>query len=517
MATISFIDNDFKYARAFIKRDYTEIAEEIKNTRKDMDYSFECNDKIYGYKITTNKLLTEVYGEDFFVVHFCFLNIDTLHDSEQERCICKLLDHLMEEITEKKGYYNLKLPANIVDLIRAYNQLKYPFIFCGGTVEQYIYDRSVPDCNKSGLNVFMADKAYVSKHYEELLSMTYRSFETYQGQYHLSSAISGKAGDIYKSWINGSLQPQSNAKIIVAEYEGVPIGYVTIEEDDFAVEGVLSSVSSEYRQYGAYKAMIAYIINYAYQNKKSFITGTQFDNFIVQGAWNSLGLRPFYSFYNIHFDNRAGNSSSGNIPGGGIKGRIDGLPEGICYIEEKEGFEKQFERLMEFRRTEMKEKYNRVLPSGELVFNRFDKAKYLNCGEGSSVYDSCIVMGNVKIGSHVWVGPNTLLEGSNADLVIGDFVSIDAGVMIYTHDSTKYYVSGAKEPFVKGPVTIKSNTVIGTMSTIAHNVTIGKHCVIGAHSFVNQDIPDFSIAAGVPAKIIGKVVLDKEEMQFKYF
>ena len=76
MAIISFIDNDYKYVRAFIKRDYTEIANEIKSSRKDLNYSFEFNGKIYGYKITTNRLLTEVYGEDFFVVHFYFLDID---------------------------------------------------------------------------------------------------------------------------------------------------------------------------------------------------------------------------------------------------------------------------------------------------------------------------------------------------------------------------------------------------------------------------------------------------------
>lgn len=125
--------------------------------------------------------------------------------------------------------------------------------------------------------------------------------------------------------------------------------------------------------------------------------------------------------------------------------------------------------------------------------------------------------GGVKIGSHVWVGPYTILDGSNAELVIEDFVSVDAGVMIYTHDSTKYYVSGGEVPYEKGPVTIKSNTVIGTMSMIGCNVTIGRHCVIGAHSFVNKDIPDFSIAAGVPAKIIGKVLLKKGKVQFEYF
>lgn len=180
-------------------------------------------------------------------------------------------------------------------------------------------------------------------------------------------------------------------------------------------------------------------------------------------------------------------------------------------------FEEQLQEFMASKREEMRRKYDRVLPSGELIFNRFDKAKYLNCGERSSVYDTCVVMGDVKIGDDVWIGPYTLLEGSNAALTIGNFVSIDAGVMIYTHDSTKYYVSGGSAPFEKGPVTIKSNTVIGTMSMIGCNVTIGKHCVIGAHSFVNQDIPDYSIAAGVPAKIIGRVILDQKEVRFEYF
>lgn len=182
-------------------------------------------------------------------------------------------------------------------------------------------------------------------------------------------------------------------------------------------------------------------------------------------------------------------------------------------------FEENFEQFMRIKRDEMKDKYDRVLPSGELIFNRFDKAKYLCCGENTSIYDSSVIIGceGVKIGSNVWIGPYTLLEGSNAELVIEDFVSIDSGVMIYTHDSTKYYVSGGVVPFEKGPVTIKSNTVIGTMSMVCCNVTIGKHCVIGAHSFVNKDIPDFSIAAGIPAKIIGKVVLDENKVHFEYF
>ncbi len=180
-------------------------------------------------------------------------------------------------------------------------------------------------------------------------------------------------------------------------------------------------------------------------------------------------------------------------------------------------FSALFEHYMQVKREDMRDRFNRVLPSGEYIFNRFDKAKYLNCGQNTSIYDTSVVMGDVVIGDHVWVGPYTLLEGSNATLTIGNYVSIDAGVMIYTHDSTKSYVSGGIMPVQKGAVTIGDNTVIGTMTMIGHNVTIGKHCVIGAHSFVNSDIPDNSIAAGIPARIIGKVIVnDDGTVEFEY-
>lgn len=179
-------------------------------------------------------------------------------------------------------------------------------------------------------------------------------------------------------------------------------------------------------------------------------------------------------------------------------------------------FEQQMEEYLAHKREEMKQKYNRVLPTGETLFNRFDKAEYLKSGEGSSIYDTSVVMGDVEIGDHVWVGPYTILEGLTDRLKIGNFVSINAGVMIYTHDSTQYYVSGGINPYEKGSVTIGDNTVIGTMSTIGCGVTIGKHCVVGAYSFVNRDVPDYSIVGGVPAKKIGTVRITDEGAVFDY-
>ncbi len=184
----------------------------------------------------------------------------------------------------------------------------------------------------------------------------------------------------------------------------------------------------------------------------------------------------------------------------------------------KEEFAGLFDEYMSAKRDEMRSKFDRVLPSGEYIFNRFDKNEYLGFGKGSSIYDTSVVMGDVEVGDKVWVGPYTLLDGSAAKLKIGNFVSIDSGVMIYTHDSTKYYVSGGVDSFVSGGVTIGDYVVIGTMSMIGCGVTIGDHCVIGAHSFVNKDVPSNSIVAGNPAKIIGEVIIkDDGGAEFKYF
>ena len=54
------------------------------------------------------------------------------------------------------------------------------------------------------------------------------------------------------------------------------------------------------------------------------------------------------------------------------------------------------------------------------------------------------------------------------------------------------------------PVVIGDNVWIGEGAFISMGVTIGKGSIIGAHSFVNKDVPDYSIAVGNPAKVIKK-------------
>ncbi len=304
MATTSFIDNNYRYIKSFISRDYRTLAEEIKKEKEELSHYIEEEDLLAGYKIMKNMPLSSLYGFDCYVVRFYFANVSTLHNRQQSSIFATLLQHLKAEIMQTGGYYNLRVPTHMVDLVKALNTAFDKILLCGGTVEEFIYQTQVPDHNKNQLRIFEADHNYLLKYKDILFDMTYTSFATYQGQYHISDVTEYQAGKIYENWIKNSLSGESKDQAIVAEYEDQPIGFVTIGEDDFAVEGILSAVSGEKRQLGAYKAMISYIINYAYSREKAFITSTQFDNFIVQGTWNSLGLRPFYSIYNIHLDYR---------------------------------------------------------------------------------------------------------------------------------------------------------------------------------------------------------------------
>ncbi|MFC1577153.1 acyltransferase [Candidatus Omnitrophota bacterium] len=160
-------------------------------------------------------------------------------------------------------------------------------------------------------------------------------------------------------------------------------------------------------------------------------------------------------------------------------------------------------------REEIRKKHDRVLPFGEEMSDRREKAKYLRCGKGTTIYDSSIVFGDVKIGKNTWVGPFTVLDGSGG-LIIGNNCGISSGVQIYTHDTVKWRLSGGKTGYAYAPVKIKDNCHIAPGSIISKGVTIGAHCLIGFHALILKDIPDNSIVFGVPGKIVGKVVIGKK-------
>lgn len=149
-------------------------------------------------------------------------------------------------------------------------------------------------------------------------------------------------------------------------------------------------------------------------------------------------------------------------------------------------------------------KYNRVLPFGDYCSDRWEKARFLGFGDGSSIYDNVLVLGNVQVGNNTWIGPNVVLDGSGI-LTIGSHCSISAGVQIYTHDSVQWAISGGEEPYAYASTVIEDNCYIGPNTVIQKGVIIGKGSIIGANSLVNQDIPPNTKAYGTPVKIHGIV------------
>jgi len=102
---------------------------------------------------------------------------------------------------------------------------------------------------------------------------------------------------------------------------------------------------------------------------------------------------------------------------------------------------------------------------------------------------------NLKLGSRTDIGAFTYINAKNV-VVIEDEVQVGSHCSIYSISTIDN-----KE----GPVTLKKNCKIGSHSVIMPGVTVGENSVVGAFSFINEDIPANVVAFGVPAKVIKKL------------
>jgi acetyltransferase-like isoleucine patch superfamily enzyme len=164
---------------------------------------------------------------------------------------------------------------------------------------------------------------------------------------------------------------------------------------------------------------------------------------------------------------------------------------------------------------EFKIQFDRSLPFTESIFDRWERAKRLGWGDQTSVYDSAFIFGEVIVGKKCWIGPYTIIDGSGG-LTIGDNCTISAGTHIYSHDNIKQTLSGGKIPIDKKQVSIGSNTYISPNVIITKGVQIGNCCLVGANSLVKSDFPDYSIIAGNPAKKIGTIQIENDQIQLIY-
>ncbi len=125
-----------------------------------------------------------------------------------------------------------------------------------------------------------------------------------------------------------------------------------------------------------------------------------------------------------------------------------------------------------------------------------------------------LITGEPTIGPGTWIGPFCVLDGSGG-LVVGSGCDISAGAQIYTHSSAKRCVSGRTYDVVdRRPTTLGDRVFVGANAVINMGVTVGDGAVVGAGTVVTGDVAPGAIVAGVPARVIGRVLLDGSSVEF---
>jgi len=137
--------------------------------------------------------------------------------------------------------------------------------------------------------------------------------------------------------------------------------------------------------------------------------------------------------------------------------------------------------------------------------------------------------GSIAIGSDVWVGPGSWLQSLSPEpgvaLHIGDGTSIAGNVVIsaarsvrlgrkvllargvYISDHTHRYDDTSRPILEQGiermePVEIGDGAWLGENVVVCPGVRIGRGAVVGANAVVTEDVPDFSLAVGAPARVV---------------
>jgi acetyltransferase-like isoleucine patch superfamily enzyme len=122
-----------------------------------------------------------------------------------------------------------------------------------------------------------------------------------------------------------------------------------------------------------------------------------------------------------------------------------------------------------------------------IAFHNPVKGPMIVIDEGTNIGRRCIISAanRIFIGKFVLIAPNVFIADTHHE-----YQRIGIPIMyqgITTHTDR---------------ITIGDEAWIGINTVIMGNVTVGKHSVIGANSVVNRDVPDYSVAAGNPAKIV---------------
>ncbi|MEM9217436.1 MAG: acyltransferase [Cyanobacteria bacterium P01_F01_bin.150] len=111
--------------------------------------------------------------------------------------------------------------------------------------------------------------------------------------------------------------------------------------------------------------------------------------------------------------------------------------------------------------------------------------------------------GCITIGDNTIIGPYCFLSGESIQIGTQCLIAPQVGIFANNHEFSDplRYIRQQGHSY-KG-IVIDDDCWIGTGAKILDGVHIGKGCVIGAGAVVSKSLPPYSIAVGIPAKIVG--------------
>lgn len=127
------------------------------------------------------------------------------------------------------------------------------------------------------------------------------------------------------------------------------------------------------------------------------------------------------------------------------------------------------------------------------------------CGDGVIIHHNVLFNrgANIELGDHVFLNRNVMLD-DRGPLRIGHYTLLAAGVTVETHThrfedfSTPIATAGRDT----AGVTIGPNSLIGYNAVVMAGVNVGERCIVAANSVATEDVADFTVVGGVPARFI---------------
>lgn len=144
---------------------------------------------------------------------------------------------------------------------------------------------------------------------------------------------------------------------------------------------------------------------------------------------------------------------------------------------------------------------------GKLVVEMFDKSK-MKIGSflmmRGPLYLKCTEEAKMEIGNECFFNNNCSVTAVEK-IIIGNQCKFANNLVVIDHDHA-IENGHATAKLISKPVRIGDNVWVGANCTILKGVNIGNGAIIAAGAVVTRDVPEYTIAAGVPARVIKKLV-----------